>query len=1198
MSLPAAETKMPSGVLEKRPAALRRYGDLFAKMTLATRLAAAMTLLVAIAVIAVGWLNYRSLEQALLPRVLDRIEAHARLMATELESHAAGARRDVASYRFIPGFAGLIRAHMAGGVDPQDRVPVNVWRERIAMHFSAELEAKSAYAMIRLIGVDDNAREIVRVDRSGPDGAVHVASDPELRERGDRYYFKETVGLPPGQIYVSPVKLDHEEGGTPRTAMLRLGTPIPGPDGKPFGILVLNVDMSRVFDHILSTIRPGTQLYVVNLNGDYLVHPDKRREFGLQLGRPTSWQADFPSLAPAIGSLQSCNKIVPDESGRPGGTAFAPTLLAGKQWVAVIETVPNAVFMAPALAIRNTTLQVGLIAMLCAAVLAVIVARSLTRPIKQLTAAVEGMGRPDPIAIPLNGGGETGVLARAFARMIGEASAKTAELEREVREHRFTEAARDLYAARERLYSAAVQSSNDAIVTQALDGTITGWNPAAERLFGYSAEEIMGKRINLIVPPDRTGEVQEILRRVAHGERIEHYETVRLRKDGSAVQVSLSISPIKSSSGEIIGASRIARDLTESRRTEQALRQQIEERRRIFETSQDLILIVDSTGVMVQVSPSAETILGYQPEEMIGRNAIEFMHPDDLESARREMRAARSENPTRDVPGRFVHKDGRTVWLSWMGAWSEPVRRHFFVGRDMTESRHAEQTLRESAQLARNIVETALDAFVQMDENGAIRSWNTQAEKIFGWPRKEVLGKDLIDLIVVGADQGDLKTARERFLNSGQGLILGRRRELLVRRRDGREFKAELSVTALKTRNGFLFNGFFRDLTEKIVAEERIRQSEKMEAIGQLTGGIAHDFNNILTVITGTIEILAGAVAKEPQLAAITRMIDEAAARGADLTQHLLAFARRQPLQPREVDINTLIIDTAKLLRPTLGEHIEIESVFKDETCFATVDPNHLATAILNLALNSRDAMPQGGKLILETGSAYLDEAYADMHDDVQPGDYALIAVSDTGNGIPSGMLDKVFNPFFTSKGPGKGTGLGLSMVYGFIKQSAGHIKIYSEEGYGTTIKMYLPPGTGASLVHEAMAVAEIEGGHETILVVEDDRLVREYVLTQLRALGYVTLDAGNAAEALAIVRAGHGFDLLFTDVIMPGTMNGRQLADAIAEQRPDLKVLFTSGYTENAIIHHGRLDTGVLLLAKPYRKSDLARMIRKAIDG
>jgi PAS domain S-box-containing protein len=1198
MSFPAAETKMAPGV-EPASASMRGGGAL-SRMTLATRLAIAMILVVAITVIAVGWLNYRSLEHALLPRVLDRTEAHARLMATELESHAAGARRDVASYRFIPGFAGLIRARMAGGADPADGgVPVNVWRQRIAMHFTAELEAKPAYAMIRLIGVDDNQREIVRVDRSGPDGAVHVATDAELRSRGDRYYYKEAVGLPAGQIYVSPVSLDHSDGEpTARTPMLRLATPIFAPDGKTFGILVLNVDMSHVFRHVLSTVRPGVQLYIVDARGDYLVHPESAREFGSELGRPTNWKADFPALAADIGSTQSSTQIVTDEAGRRGGMAFAPTLLAGKEWVAVIETMPNAVFMAPALAIRNTTLQVGLIAMLCAAVLAVILARSLTRPINQLTAAVEGIGRSAPVEIPLDANGETGVLARAFARMIGEAKAKTAELEREIREHRFTEAARDLYAARERLYSAAVQSSNDAIVTQALDGTITGWNPAAERLFGYSAEEAVGKCIDLIVPPNRAAEVQDILRRVQRGERIEHYETVRLRKDGSPVQISLSLSPIKSPSGEIIGASRIARDLTESRKTEQALRQQIEERRRIFETSQDLILITDSTGIMVQVSPSAETILGYRPEEMIGRNAGDFLHPDDLEYSRAKMRDGRKDQRVRDVNSRFIHKDGRTVWFSWMGAWSEPVQRHFFVGRDMTESRLAEETLRESAQLARNIVETALDAFVQMDESGAVRNWNSQAERLFGWSRKEALGRDLIDLIVAGDDHGELKTALGRFLSSGLGLVLGRRRELMVRRRDGREFKAELSVTAMKTRNGFLFNGFFRDLTDKIATEERIRQSEKMEAIGQLTGGIAHDFNNILTVITGTIEILAGAVAKEPQLAAITKMIDEAAARGADLTQHLLAFARRQPLQPREIDVNTLIIDTAKLLRPTLGEHIEIESVFKDETCFATVDPNHLTTAILNLALNSRDAMPNGGKLILETGSAYLDEAYAAMHDDVQPGCYALIAVSDTGNGISSAILDKVFNPFFTSKGPGKGTGLGLSMVYGFIKQSAGHIKIYSEEGHGTTIKMYLPPGTGASLIPEAASAAEIEGGHETILVVEDDRLVREYVLTQLRSLGYFTLDAGNAAEALAIIAAGHKFDLLFTDVIMPGTMNGRQLADAIQQQRPELKVLYTSGYTENAIIHHGRLDSGVLLLAKPYRKSDMARMIRRALDG
>jgi len=239
--------------------------------------------------------------------------------------------------------------------------------------------------------------------------------------------------------------------------------------------------------------------------------------------------------------------------------------------------------------------------------------------------------------------------------------------------------------------------------------------------------------------------------------------------------------------------------------------------------------------------------------------------------------------------------------------------------------------------------------------------------------------------------------------------------------------------------------------------------------------------------------------------------------------------------------------------------------------------------------------MPHGGKLVIETASVVLDEGYADQHGDVRPGRYAMIAVSDTGSGIAPDMLDKVFDPFFTSKGPGKGTGLGLSMVYGFIKQSAGHIKIYSEQGHGTTIKMYLPPASGATLAADEAVTAQLAGGHETILVVEDDKLVRDYVLTQLHSLGYVTREAANAAEALAIVKTGQPFDLLFTDVIMPG-LNGRQLADEVSKIKPGLKVLFTSGYTENAIIHHGRLDEGVLLLPKPYRKSEMAAMIRKAL--
>jgi len=386
----------------------------------------------------------------------------------------------------------------------------------------------------------------------------------------------------------------------------------------------------------------------------------------------------------------------------------------------------------------------------------------------------------------------------------------------------------------------------------------------------------------------------------------------------------------------------------------------------------------------------------------------------------------------------------------------------------------------------------------------------------------------------------------------------------------------------------------FRDVE---ATESQVRQAQKMEAIGQLTGGVAHDFNNILTVITGTIEILTDELKDRPQLASIARMIDSAATRGADLTQHLLAFARRQPLQPRSVDINALIVDSARLLKPTLGEHIEIEPVLDRQVAPALIDPSQLSTAILNLALNARDAMPHGGKLTLESRNVVLDENYARMNSEVNPGNYVMIAVSDTGEGMAPDLLDKVFEPFFTTKAVGKGSGLGLSMVYGFVKQSNGHIKIYSEVDQGTTVKLYLPEAAGlVSPDRVAEHGGDPERGGETILVVEDDPLVRQYVLTQIQSLGYTTLSASNGTEALAVIDSGKEIDLLFTDVIMPGSMNGRELAEQAIKRKPDIRVLYTSGYTENAIIHHGRLDAGVLLLAKPYRRSDLATLIRAAL--
>jgi signal transduction histidine kinase/ActR/RegA family two-component response regulator len=390
----------------------------------------------------------------------------------------------------------------------------------------------------------------------------------------------------------------------------------------------------------------------------------------------------------------------------------------------------------------------------------------------------------------------------------------------------------------------------------------------------------------------------------------------------------------------------------------------------------------------------------------------------------------------------------------------------------------------------------------------------------------------------------------------------------------------------------------YRDVTEAKENERQLRQAQKMDAVGQLTGGVAHDFNNILTVITGTIEILSDAVAHDPRLVEIAVMIDQAAQRGAELTQHLLAFSRKQPLIARDTDINSLITEATKMLRPSLGEQIEIEAALEEDCWAALIDPAQLTAALLNLAVNARDAMAGGGKLTLESGNVILDEAYAQAHGDVTPGPYVMIAISDSGHGIPAAIRDKVFEPFFTTKEVGRGTGLGLSMVYGFIKQSGGHIKIYSEEGHGTTIKLYLPrAGEKAAWLAEILPPKTIEGGRETILLVEDDRLVRNYVAGQLQALGYTTIIALDGASALAEIDRDQHIDLLFTDMILPGRMNGRQIADEAVKRRPGLKVVYTSGYTENAIVHHGRLDPGVLLLTKPYRKSDLALMIRRALD-
>jgi signal transduction histidine kinase/CheY-like chemotaxis protein len=388
------------------------------------------------------------------------------------------------------------------------------------------------------------------------------------------------------------------------------------------------------------------------------------------------------------------------------------------------------------------------------------------------------------------------------------------------------------------------------------------------------------------------------------------------------------------------------------------------------------------------------------------------------------------------------------------------------------------------------------------------------------------------------------------------------------------------------------------DVTARIRAENMVRHSQKMEAIGHLTGGVAHDFNNLLQIISANLDLTSSEARDNPELGRRLQNAMGAVSRGSRLTGQLLAFARRQALQPRSVDLGRLIRDMTDMLRRTLGERIEVEAVIAGGLWNTLADPSQIENVILNLAINARDAMPDGGKLTLEVANAHLDDAYAANHSEVAPGQYVMLAVSDTGTGMTPDVMSRVFEPFFTTKPEGKGTGLGLAQAYGFVKQTGGHIKIYSEVGEGTTVKIYLPRTRRAQDALDSVDEQPVLGGNERILVVEDDEGVRAAVVDMLTDLGYQVQRAEHAQAALKLLEEGGKVDLLFTDVVMPGPISTRELARRAQQMHPGIKILYTSGYTQNAIVHHGKLDDDAFLLSKPYRKDELARKLRSVFAG
>ncbi|MDB5679058.1 PAS domain-containing sensor histidine kinase [Sphingomonas bacterium] len=616
------------------------------------------------------------------------------------------------------------------------------------------------------------------------------------------------------------------------------------------------------------------------------------------------------------------------------------------------------------------------------------------------------------------------------------------------------------------------------------------------------------------------------------------------------------------------------------------------------------IYMLDLQGRVTSWNAGARRFKGYEPDEIIGEHFSRFYTAEErakeipriaLETAEREGRF--------EAEGWRVRKDGTTFWANVV---IDPVRDnagnligYAKVTRDLTERRAAEQELRASEERFRMLVQSVTDyAIYLLDPDGRVSSWNAGAERFKGYTADEIMGEHFSRFYTDEDRAAEIpRIALETAASEGRFETEGWRL-----RKDGSRFWASVIIDSIRNDDGELigFAKVTRDLTEKRGIEEQLRQSQKMEAVGQLTGGLAHDFNNLLTGIGGSLEMMQVRMAQgrtgdfDRYLLAAQGAVKRAAA----LTHRLLAFSRRQPLDPRPTNINRLINDLQDLIQRTVGPSVRVEVVGAGGLWPTLVDPNQLENAILNLSINARDAMPDGGRLTIETANKWLDERTA-RQQDLPVGQYVSICVSDTGTGMAPDIVAKAFEPFFTTKPLGQGTGLGLSMIYGFARQSGGQVRIYSEVGQGTTMCIYLPR-------HDEEAVSEDEanssmssepvGDGEVVLLIDDEPTIRMLAGEVLTEAGYAVIEAPDGPTGLRILESNARIDLLITDVGLPGGMNGRQVADAARVSRPDLKVLFITGYAENAVVGGGRLEKGMFLLSKPFQVELLPSRVQEII--
>lgn len=742
-----------------------------------------------------------------------------------------------------------------------------------------------------------------------------------------------------------------------------------------------------------------------------------------------------------------------------------------------------------------------------------------------------------------------------------------------------------------------LESMSDAFMLLGSDLTFQYFNSRAEALLGRSREDMIGQNM-LAVYPESRGNMFHTHYELALAEN----RPVWFQTYSTALGRWLEVNAYPTPDGLAV----YARDIT--------LRHEYEERLRLLESAvsrqNDILLITEAQSVddpdgpkIVYVNDAFTRRTGYSREEVIGKTPRVLQGPRTQRSELDRIRHALEHwQPVRAELINYK-KSGEEFWLELdivPLANSAGAYTHFVaVQRDITKRMEAEQALRTNEERFRLIAKATGTAVWEWDVTTDHDWWSEGFHEIFGY-RPDIDDAEQTQWMshIHPDDKPRVDASINRLLTGQASVVRDRYR---FQRADGSWAQVEDRAFAVRDAAGTVLRvlGSMTDISDQVQLEERLRQAQKMEAVGQLTGGVAHDFNNLLTIMLGNAEILSDSLGDQPALQRMAEMTVNAAERGAELTNRLLAFSRKQPLEPKVLNIGTLVLGIDSLLRRALPETVDLK-ILPDRNLWNTaLDAGQLETALLNLTLNARDAMPDGGCLTIEITNEALDDAYVAQELDVRAGQYVMINVTDTGHGMEPGLMDRIFEPFFTTKGVGKGSGLGLSMIYGFVKQSGGHIRVYSEQGEGTSFRLYFPRSmSNADQPAPTPPRQDMSGGTETILVVEDEAPVRDHVVSQLRALGYTVFSAAEGAGALRLLEQGTQIDLLFTDIVMPRGMGGRDLVVAARAMIPDLKVLYTSGYTENAVFHNGKLDQGVDLLSKPYKRQHLAAKVRKVLDA